>query len=92
MIVNCKTAATLISRSMDTSLTLYEKLEIRIHLFLCRYVGGQDCSKYQAQIQFLHEAAKHMPKKARTGLSEAEKKKIQKTVREAAQAMQKGEK
>lgn len=89
MIVNCRTAAALISRSMDARLSPYEKLKVRVHLFLCRYVGGEDCSKYQSQIQFLHQAAGRLPRPKAPGLSPADKKALKKAVRESMKTLRK---
>ncbi len=80
MIVNCKTASALISESLDKPLTPFQKLKVHIHLFICRFVGGQDCAKYQAQIDFLHQAAIHLPNKTHEHLSPSDKKRLQKVI------------
>ena len=58
MIVSCKIASALISESLDRPLTPYQCLEVRVHLFLCRYFGGKDCNRYAEQIDFIHRAAR----------------------------------
>ena len=92
MIIICKAASKLISESMERPLTSYEKLKVSLHLFLCRYVGGRDCEKYRAQIEFLHRAAAQAAGKFQSSaeiekqkLSPVEKKRIQKIIRGAGQ-------
>jgi hypothetical protein len=89
MIVNCKTASALISESMEKPLTPVQKLKVYIHLFLCRYVGGQDCAKYQAQIDFLHQAASRMPQPKNVQLTPADKKRLQKAIQGSLKKTQK---
>ena len=92
MIIICKAASKLISESMERPLTSYEKLKVSLHLFLCRYVGGRDCEKYRAQIEFLHRAAGQAARKFQSSaeikkqkLSPADKKRILKTIRGSLQ-------
>ncbi len=85
MIVSCKIASALISESLDRTLSPYQKLEVKIHLFLCRYFGGKDCNKYAEQIDFIHKAAHEFRAKSRMGagpkLNPAEKEGLKKRLR-----------
>jgi hypothetical protein len=87
MIVSCKIASALISESLDRPLTPYQKLEVKIHLFLCRYFGGKDCNNYAEQIDFIHKAAHGFHAKPRVGagakLKPAEKERLKKRLRSA---------
>jgi hypothetical protein len=50
--LSCKEVSLLVSRSMDTSLTLRERLAVRLHLLYCR-----GCRRFRDQVQFLRRAA-----------------------------------
>ena len=82
MIVSCKIASALISESLDRPLPPYQRLEVRIHLFLCRYFGGKDCNRYAEQIDFIHKAAHQYHAQSRISagpkLSPLEKKALKK--------------
>ncbi len=46
--MTCKEVAQLASESLDRSLTLYERLTLRLHLFRCDM-----CTRYVRQLKFL---------------------------------------
>jgi len=49
--LTCKEVAQLASESLDRSLTLYERLTLRLHLLRCDL-----CSRYVRQLKFLQRA------------------------------------
>lgn len=49
--LTCKETAQLISESLDRSLTLRERLGLRLHLWRCDM-----CSRYASQLKFLQGA------------------------------------
>lgn len=72
--LNCKDIAQLASESYDRSLTLGERLSIRLHVLACRM-----CSRYVSQLKFLRRAcaradAEHLGQKA--GLTEEARERI----------------
>ena len=48
----CKEATRLQSQAMERSLSVSERVGLKIHLFLCKW-----CRRYGAQIRFLRSAA-----------------------------------
>jgi hypothetical protein len=53
---SCREATRLQSLGLDRSLTLRERLGLRIHLLLCKW-----CRRYGKQIRFLRDAAHNHP-------------------------------
>ena len=49
----CKDVSRLISQAQDERLPLVARLRVRLHLSLCAM-----CSRFQAQLEFLREAAR----------------------------------
>ena len=49
----CQRATRLQSEAMDRRLSFFEKLGLRLHLFLCKW-----CRRYGAQLKFLRSAAR----------------------------------
>lgn len=47
----CRDIVPLLSESLDRRLTPYERLEVRLHLFVCAW-----CARYLKQIKFLRWA------------------------------------
>lgn len=47
----CRDAARLASRSLDASLSVRERMGLRLHLFMCRA-----CSRYERQIRAIRSA------------------------------------
>lgn len=50
--LNCRQTSQLLSGSLDRSLSLREKLALRIHLLLC-----DACARFARQLRFLHRLA-----------------------------------
>lgn len=53
--MNCKDAVTLMSEGQDRSLSLFERLGLRLHLVICR-----GCRATQRHFEFLRIAARKM--------------------------------
>ena len=51
---SCREATRLQSQVLDCSLSLRQRIGLRIHLWLCRW-----CNRYGKQIRFLRSAAQH---------------------------------
>ena len=47
--LSCKEVSELASQSLDTKLTLSQKLGMRFHLMMCKF-----CSNYLKRLEFLH--------------------------------------
>lgn len=55
--LTCKEASRWLSQSLDQSLPRLARLELRIHLWLCR-----SCSNFSKQLKFLRQAAQRLEK------------------------------
>jgi anti-sigma factor RsiW len=53
--LNCKQSSQLISQSLDRSLTLRERLALKLHLFICN-----KCKQFSQHMQTLRVALKTM--------------------------------
>ena len=53
MMISCKEAMELASKELDARLSGKERLLLWIHVWICR-----GCSRYQQQLQWLHELYK----------------------------------
>lgn len=53
--LDCKRASQLISQSLDRSLTLRERLSLKLHLFICEF-----CKRFSQHMQTIHVALKQM--------------------------------
>ena len=53
--LDCKQASQLISQSLDRSLTLRERLSLKLHLFICKY-----CKQFSQHMQTIRVALKQM--------------------------------
>ncbi len=53
--ITCKQASQLISDKLDRDLSLWQRLNLKLHLFMCHY-----CSKYARQLRFLHSASSQL--------------------------------
>ncbi len=72
--LSCKDIAQLASESYDRSLTLGERLSIRLHVLRCRM-----CSRYISQLKFLRGACAHADAEQlgqKSGLSEEARERI----------------
>jgi hypothetical protein len=52
--LSCKEVSHLVSESLDRTLPLWQRIQMRLHLLLCRF-----CSRFQKQTLFLRDAARH---------------------------------
>ena len=53
--LNCKLASQIISQSLDRPLTMRERLNLKLHLIICKY-----CKRFSQQLQTLRVALKTM--------------------------------
>ncbi len=53
--LSCKQASQLISQSLDRSLTLRERITLKLHLIICKY-----CKRFSQQVQTLRNAMRTM--------------------------------
>jgi hypothetical protein len=53
--LSCKQASQLISQSLDRSLTLHERIALKLHLIICKY-----CKRFSQQVQTLRNAMRTM--------------------------------
>lgn len=60
---NCKEVTELLSQSIDRRLSLFEWMQLRMHLLMC-----DACSRFKRQVEFLHAVAREY---ARRGLMAA---------------------
>lgn len=60
--LNCRQATQLISKSLDVSLPLAERLRVRIHLLACRA-----CTRYRAHLRFLAKLVRDRMQVANSG-------------------------
>jgi hypothetical protein len=51
----CKDVTELISRSMDTSLPIGERIGVRIHLLMCKF-----CTRYERQLLLIRETLRRL--------------------------------
>ncbi len=63
--MTCKETAQLASESLDRSLTLYERVTLRLHLFRCDM-----CSRYLRQLKFLQRACADADEEKLTDVAE----------------------
>ncbi len=54
--LSCKDTSTLVSRSMDETLSWRQRLAVRLHLMMC---GA--CRRFVGQMSFLRRAARRYP-------------------------------
>lgn len=53
--LRCKDATQLISRSMDTSLPIVERIRLRLHLCICEL-----CARYRRQLLLIRVTLRHL--------------------------------
>ncbi len=73
--LSCKEVAQLASESLDRSLTLQERLSMRLHLLVCKL-----CSRYVRQLKFLKQACAQVDENqsgSKIGLTEGARERIQ---------------
>jgi hypothetical protein len=52
--LSCKEVSHLVSESLDRKLPLWQRIQVRLHLLMCRF-----CSRFRKQTLFLRDAARH---------------------------------
>ena len=55
MMITCKQAAQLASQGLDRRLGFFERISLRLHLWVCN-----GCSNFSRQVAFLRRAAKRL--------------------------------
>jgi len=55
--LHCKQATELMSRSQDQALPLLKRLNLKLHLIMCR-----GCNNYNKQLLFIRKTMKHYSK------------------------------
>lgn len=54
--LSCKEVSHLVSDSLDRKLSLWQRIQVRLHLLMCRF-----CSRFRKQTLFLRDAGRHYP-------------------------------
>ena len=52
--LSCKEISYLVSESLDHKLPFWQRIQVRMHLFMCRF-----CARFRRQTLFLKDAARH---------------------------------
>ena len=52
--LSCKEITELVSKSLDTKVPFMKRMELKMHLMMCRL-----CNRYAKQIRSLHNVIKH---------------------------------
>jgi hypothetical protein len=78
--LTCKEASRLLSQSQDQPLSRLKRMELRLHVWLCRH-----CGNFEKQLKFLRQSARRLagddPLKDRVRLDEAARERIKKALR-----------
>jgi hypothetical protein len=53
--LTCKDTTQLISRSMDASLPIVQRIRLRLHLLICEW-----CARYERQLFLIRETLRHL--------------------------------
>ncbi|HEB56359.1 MAG TPA: zf-HC2 domain-containing protein [Gammaproteobacteria bacterium] len=78
--LTCKQATELASKSLDKKLSFRQRIELRLHLLMCR-----QCRNYLAQLHILRRAARQMARSVEKGqqqLSSEARKRIRNNINE----------
>jgi hypothetical protein len=67
--MNCKQATRLISESQERSLSLAEKMSLKVHVMMCR-----GCKNFSLQVPFISQAMKAYAKGFDSDISETDQK------------------
>jgi hypothetical protein len=54
--LSCKEISELVSDSLDRDLPWYQRLQVRVHLLMCRL-----CSRFRRHLLLLRQAARQLP-------------------------------
>ncbi len=81
---NCKEVTEMVSRSMDEPMPFFRRIQMWMHLVMCRY-----CLRFRRQLRLIHDAFKRAPVPPAFGpgedaLSEDARRRIKLALREAA--------
>ncbi len=60
--LSCDRASALLSKSQDTPLTRWERVALRLHLWICRF-----CRRYRHQLQLMRQLFQAVAQKSRAG-------------------------
>lgn len=81
--LSCKEVSHLVSESLDRKLPFWQRMQVRMHLLMCRF-----CSRFRKQTLFLRDAARHYlmaveetETAASTGLSPEARDRIKKSLK-----------
>lgn len=75
-ILSCRRATRLVSDSMDTALSVPERLELRVHLLMCKF-----CSRFEKQLQSIrHTVRRDPPEDQGVCLTASSKERLKKTL------------
>lgn len=55
--LNCQKATKLLSESLDRPLPLYQRMLLRMHVWMCRF-----CSRFEKQLLFMRQIFRHYEK------------------------------
>ncbi|HHH35397.1 MAG TPA: zf-HC2 domain-containing protein [Gammaproteobacteria bacterium] len=80
--LSCKEVSKLVSQAQDRSLTLRERISVRLHLFMCNM-----CRRYRRQLVFLTRAGRNFrntPRGKAYDLPETAKARMERELAEAA--------
>ena len=77
-ILNCREATRLVSQAMDNHLTVQKRLELRVHMFMCKF-----CSRFEKQLKSIRKSARREVQAGDVAaMTPALKARLEKTVRE----------
>ncbi|MCT4587673.1 MAG: hypothetical protein N4A71_07615 [Carboxylicivirga sp.] len=83
MMITCKEATFLISKKQQDRLNFFEKMQLRLHLMMCKY-----CRRFSIQVNFMTKAIQRMKNKVEERgveikLNEEQKKRLRRKITEA---------
>lgn len=76
--ISCQVATELLSKSLDTPLSLKESILLKTHMFMCEH-----CREYGQQFHFFRNCLNATPPKIDVSLSEECKQEIKKALKES---------
>lgn len=80
MMISCDKAAFLTSKAQEGRLSIFEKIELRVHILSCKY-----CKRYKQEIELLNRHVKQQNEKILQGqngyhLSQVDKEKLKQVI------------